>query len=232
MVMTDVDWDLRIYLARYPTGLLRNQARLLQSYCFQILCAIEYLHLNLIVHRDIKAANILVDRQGTLRLADFGMARRILLDRKNYTQHVVTLRYRAPELLLGVRDYDSSVDIWSVAVLFIEMATGRLPFRGDSESDQLRQMFNFTGTPTEATWPGVSKLPGYAASTMVFLRPRRLTEICHIGDSALADLVEKMLQLDPGARITASAALEHRYFDGVSQMLRDRLRGPLSGEEG
>jgi serine/threonine protein kinase len=99
----------------------------------QILLGLDYLHENNIIHRDIKGANILLNNRGEVKLADFGLARlhnpdnRII---KMYTNRVVTLWYRSPELLLGEHNYGTSIDMWSVGCVFAELLTGTPPFRG------------------------------------------------------------------------------------------------------
>ena len=105
---------------------------------------------------DLKPQNMLVDaHSGTLKLADFGIARAFTVPLRPYTHEVITLWYRAPEILLGGSEYSVPVDIWSVGTVVSEMATGRPLFPGDSEIDQLLKIFKVRGTPNEDVWPGV-----------------------------------------------------------------------------
>eukprot|EP00826_Nyctotherus_ovalis_P057040 TRINITY_DN7792_c0_g1_i7.p1 TRINITY_DN7792_c0_g1~~TRINITY_DN7792_c0_g1_i7.p1 ORF type:complete len:331 (+),score=49.91 TRINITY_DN7792_c0_g1_i7:176-1168(+) len=126
----------------------------------QLLEALNYLHSNSIMHRDVKGANVLLDNKGQVKLADFGLAR--LLDFQpdpHYTNRVATLWYRAPELLLGSHDYTTAIDMWSLGCLFFELLTFRPLFPGDRESRMVDLICQTCGVPTEETWPGVSSLP-------------------------------------------------------------------------
>jgi cyclin-dependent kinase 12/13 len=127
----------------------------------QVLTGINYIHSNNIIHRDIKGANILINNKGEVKIADFGLARQHNPSphvNKQYTNRVVTLWYRSPELLLGSTNYGPSVDIWSVGCLFSELLTGVAPFRANKEQEQIEKIFEKCGSPTEETWPGVTKL--------------------------------------------------------------------------
>jgi len=117
------------------------------------------MHSKKILHRDVKGANILISNQGDVKLADFGLARSTV-NMRELTKKVVTLWYRAPELLLGERKYDDRIDVWSAGCLFAELLMNRPLFPGASEPAQMDLIFALCGTPTEATWPGVTKLMG------------------------------------------------------------------------
>lgn len=103
----------------------------------------------------------MLDNKGKIKIADFGLARAFGIPVRQYTHEVVTLWYRAPEVLLGAAKYSSPVDVWSVACIFAEMLTKIPLFHGDSEIDQLFRIFRTLSTPTDETWPGLSKLPSY-----------------------------------------------------------------------
>ena len=122
----------------------------------QILDGVCFLHSNCVMHRDIKGANILMNRKGDIKLADFGLAR-VMADRyPNYTNPVVTLWYRAPELLLGSVLYTSAIDIWSVGCCFAELLNSQPLFNGAREGKMLEQIYQKCGSPNEETWPGVT----------------------------------------------------------------------------
>jgi len=128
----------------------------------QLLWGVQHLHEHSIMHRDIKGANLLLSNRGELKLTDFGLAREINPSRKNYTNRVVTLWYRAPELLLGSEKYTPSIDMWSVGCFFSELLTNEPLFPGDNDVRQLQMIFKKCGFPTEESCPGVSILKNYS----------------------------------------------------------------------
>jgi len=131
----------------------------------QILEGVHYLHSRSIIHRDIKGANILIGKDGLVKLADFGLARAFNPHKQGiqYTNRVVTLWYRAPELLLGSRSYTDTVDLWSVGCVFAEMFLGRVLFPGEKEEQQMQLLYEKCGAANEHNWPGVSQLKEYKA---------------------------------------------------------------------
>lgn len=149
--------DLKHYMdARAGSGL---PADVVASFTYQIFAGVAFCHEHRVLHRDLKPQNLLLDTAGTLKLADFGLARAFSSPRRAYTREVITLWYRAPEILLGAEHYSTPVDVWSVGCIFAEMASSRPLFPGDSEIDELFKIFRHLGTPTDESWPGVTKLP-------------------------------------------------------------------------
>lgn len=146
-----------------------------------------------------------------MKLADFGLARAFGIPIRTYTHEVVTLWYRAPEILLGARQYACAVDVWSIGCIFAEMAMRRPLFPGDSEIDELFRIFRVLGTPTETMWCGVTSLPDYKMSFPAW-RSHPLSESVSGLDALGLNLLEVMLQYEPAKRISASAAMEHPYF--------------------
>ena len=128
---------------------------------FQMIAGLNFCHARRILHRDLKPQNLLIDRSGALKLADFGLARAFGIPVRTYTHEVVTLWYRAPEILLGQQQYSTPVDMWSIGTIFAEMVMKCPLYPGDSEIDELFKIFRTLGTPNEELWPGVSKLPDY-----------------------------------------------------------------------
>ena len=149
--------DLRKYLDNCKAAPIDPQ--LVKSYLFQILLGLCYCHSRRIIHRDLKPQNLLIDKDGNIKLADFGLARAFSIPLRPYTHEIVTLWYRAPEVLLGQQSYSTPVDMWSVGAIFAEMLSKKAIFPGDSEFDQIMKTFQILGTPTEDVWEGVTSLP-------------------------------------------------------------------------
>ncbi|XP_055098156.1 cyclin-dependent kinase 3 isoform X2 [Symphalangus syndactylus] len=183
----------------------------LQSYLFQLLQGVSFCHSHRVIHRDLKPQNLLINELGAIKLADFGLARAFGVPLRTYTHEVVTLWYRAPEILLGSKFYTTAVDIWSIGCIFAEMVTRKALFPGDSEIDQLFRIFRTLGTPSEDTWPGVTQLPDYKGSFPKWTR-KGLEEIVPNLEPEGRDLLMQLLQYDPCQRITAKTALAHPYF--------------------
>jgi len=152
-------------------------------------------------------------RKGQLKLADFGLARAFGIPVRSYTHEVVTLWYRAPDVLMGSRKYSTPVDIWSVGCIFAEMANGRPLVAGTSESDQLDRIFRLLGTPTIADYPGIIELPEFSPELPKYPPPRHgIAGLVPTLDASGVDLLSRMLQYDPARRVTAQKALEHPFF--------------------
>ncbi|KAH9498192.1 Cyclin-dependent kinase 2 [Bulinus truncatus] len=203
--------DLKKYMDSFPSNEQINPTLIK---VFKLLNGISYCHSHRVLHRDLKPQNLLIDMQGNIKLADFGLARAFGVPVRTYTHEVVTLWYRAPEILLGSRFYSTPVDVWSLGCIFVEMVRRQALFPGDSEIDQLFRIFRTLGTPDEITWPGVTSLPDYKSSfpkwpvkDVAILAPG----LCSEG----IDLLRKMLTYEPSKRISAKLALHHPFFIGV-----------------
>ncbi len=183
---------------------------------YQILEGLQYLHKNNILHRDIKTANILLNNKGEVKIGDFGLARIINPNlKKRITNRVVTLWYRAPELLFGENIYGSAIDVWSVGCVFSELITGVPLFKGWRESDQIEKICEIIGTPDESNWPGVSKLEFYSKlcpKKKYDFSLRKIYDDNDKVDDVCFDLLKKMLYLDPKQRIKVDDALQHEFF--------------------
>ncbi|KAF2920461.1 hypothetical protein DAI22_08g210000 [Oryza sativa Japonica Group] len=153
----------------------------------------------------------------TVKIADLGLSRSFTVPLKKYTHEILTLWYRAPEVLLGAAHYSTPVDIWSVGCIFAELATNQPLFAGDSEVQQLLHIFKLLGTPNEQVWPGVSKLPNWHEYPQ--WNPSKVSDLVHGLDADALDLLEKMLQYEPSKRISAKKAMEHPYFNDVNKEL-------------
>ena len=208
------------YLSHDLTGLLNHPTFKLEHahkkhLAKQLFEGLDYLHRRGVLHRDIKAANILVSNNGQLKLADFGLARFFAKRRQlDYTNRVITIWYRPPELLLGETQYGPAVDIWSAACVMIEIFTKHAIFPGDGgEINQLDKVYNILGTPTKSEWPGLVDMPWFELlrpterRTNIFAEKyrERLTP-------AAFELLQAMFLYDPAKRPTAGDVLEHPYF--------------------
>ncbi|KAK9833456.1 hypothetical protein WJX81_006996 [Elliptochloris bilobata] len=221
LVFEFLDLDLKKHMDANPN--LCRDHRLVKLYLYQMLQGIAYCHSHRVLHRDLKPQNLLIDRaNNALKLADFGLARAFGLPVRAYTHEVVTLWYRAPEILLGAKHYSTPVDVWSIGCIFAEMINQRPLFPGDSEIDELFKIFRTLGTPMEVTWPGVSELPDYKDSFPKW-HPRPMQEVVPSMEAQGADLLAQMLCYEPARRVTAKAALQHPYFAEIQQLLNQHI---------
>eukprot|EP00088_Acartia_fossae_P035761 TRINITY_DN3688_c0_g1_i10.p1 TRINITY_DN3688_c0_g1~~TRINITY_DN3688_c0_g1_i10.p1 ORF type:complete len:325 (-),score=39.79 TRINITY_DN3688_c0_g1_i10:466-1440(-) len=221
MVFEYLDKDLKRQLDDY---VLKRKSRdpgyvgglpepVVKSYLQQIAAGLAYCHSHSVLHRDMKPQNLLVDSEGHIKLADFGLARSFRIPSRTLTHEVITMWYRPPEILLGSQHYSTPVDIWSLGCIFYEMLMKSPLYAGDSEIDQLFRIFRSLGTPTEESWPGVFMLPEYKS---VFPNwqgkdPYKILDADKYSHDA-RDILAKMLVYAPEERISAKECLMHPYL--------------------
>jgi len=215
LIFEYVDQDLKKAIDKRAGGFTGIA---LKKLVYQLIDGLYFCHRHRIIHRDLKPANILLTSDNTLKIADFGLARAFQVPLHTYTHEVVTLWYRAPEILLGEKHYTPAVDMWSVGCIFAELVRGKVLFRGDSEIGQLYEVFQVLGTPQEnnGSWSGVSKLPDYR-DVFPKWNPQPLQNILPQLDGQGIDLLSQMLKYHPGDRISAKEALKHPWFNEVRQ---------------
>ncbi|KAF8317157.1 CMGC/CDK/CDK7 protein kinase [Clavulina sp. PMI_390] len=185
----------------------------IKSWMGMTIRGLEFCHRNWILHRDLKPNNLLIDAEGNLKLADFGLARDFADPGSKMTCQVITRWYRPPELLFGARYYSGAVDIWSVGCIFAELMLRTPYLPGDSDMGQIKTIFHALGTPTEEDWPGHTKLPDYVAVGQFPKNPLR-TLFTAASNDAL-DLLSRLLTYDPRRRCTAMEGLNHKYFTSL-----------------
>ncbi|CAH3135452.1 unnamed protein product [Pocillopora meandrina] len=220
IVMDYVEHDLKVLMEHMTQGFRIGEIKTLM---IQLLRAVAHLHDNWILHRDLKASNLLLSNKGILKVGDFGLAREYGSPLKNYTPVVVTLWYRAPELLLGTKEYSTPIDLWSVGCIFAELLTMKPLFPGKSEIDQINRIFKELGTPSDKIWPGppsYSELPAVQKMTFTDYPYNNLRNRfgAYLTDKGF-DLLNRFLTYDPDKdkRITAENALKHAYFSESPQ---------------
>nr|CDS18483.1 cyclin dependent kinase 9 [Echinococcus granulosus] len=185
----------------------------------QLLKGLFYLHKNNVLHRDLKAANILINRNGVLKIADFGLARRTVASTRpdrppRYTGRVVTLWYRPPEILLNDRNYGKPVDMWGAGCIMAELWTKFPIMQGDNELAQLKLIINLCGSINSEVWPGVERLDAFRDAQLPRDIKRHVRERLKdkVSSPTAIDLIDKLLVIDPSKRFTADQALSHDYF--------------------
>ncbi|CAN1799042.1 Cyclin-dependent kinase B2-1 [Linum perenne] len=217
LVFEYMDTDVKKYIRSFRQTRETIPVNIVKSLMYQLCKGVAFCHGHGIVHRDLKPHNLLMDRKTMmLKIADLGLARAFTLPIKKYTHEILTLWYRAPEVLLGDTHYSIAVDIWSVGCIFgipAELVNLQAIFQGDSELQQLLHIFRLLGTPNEEMWPGVSSLVNWHEYPQ--WSPKCLSTAVPTLDKDGLDLLTQMLKYDPSKRITAKNAMEHPYFNDV-----------------
>jgi serine/threonine protein kinase len=221
--------DLKTFISGHKELVSISDAKII---VYQLLKGLELLDSYSIMHRDLKPQNILIIQPDNdvekklnfdfpvVKLADFGLARSCSIPVQNYTPGVVTLWYRAPELLLGYPKYNESIEIWSLGCIFFEILTKKALFTGDTENNQLKKIFERLGSPNVVEWPDLKIYPNYETiKNWQNFDEQPLMEYIPDIDELGYDLLTKMLQMNPKMRISTVEALEHKWFDDIREIV-------------
>jgi len=220
MVFEYLEYDLTGVL---ETPEIRFTQDHVKSWSHQLLLGTHYMHTNKVIHRDLKASNLLINKKGELKIADWGLARSWNSDMKRLTNKVITLWYRPPELLLGCSEYTDKIDMWSVGCIIAEMFRRSGFLKGSNEATQLDLIFHTFGHPTEEDWPDFKQKcklwPKFGPGEGEPLLPSRLREAltCQLPNpkwmtEQTIHMIQKLLEMNPDKRWTAEQALDSDYF--------------------
>ncbi|KAK1790474.1 hypothetical protein P4O66_014365, partial [Electrophorus voltai] len=212
LVFEYLDKDLKQYMDDCGNIMSMHNVKI---FLFQILRGLAYCHRRKVLHRDLKPQNLLINERGELKLADFGLARAKSVPTKTYSNEVVTLWYRPPDVLLGSSEYSTQIDMWGVGCIFYEMAAGRPLFPGSTVEDELHLIFRLLGTPTEDNWPGISSIEEFKSYNFPKYKPQPFINHAPRLDTEGIELLLSFLKYESKKRISADDSMKQSYFKSL-----------------
>ncbi|KAJ7704362.1 kinase-like domain-containing protein [Mycena rosella] len=227
LVFEFCEQDLKRYMDQHGNRGALDPATV-RSFMFQLLKGTNFCHENQVLHRDLKPQNLLINRKMELKLGDFGLARAFGVPVNTFSNEVVTLWYRAPDVLLGSRTYSTSIDLWSCGCIFAEMISGMPLFRGKDNNDQLLHIMKILGTPSHQQFAKMLKdSPEIVLKDFPPMPKANLAQVLPKASPAALDLLERLLKFDPSERISAAEALSHPYFTETTNAVPNPSPGSM-----
>ncbi|KAJ6581383.1 kinase-like domain-containing protein [Mycena capillaripes] len=188
-----------------------------QYFVYQILRGMKFVHSASVIHRDLKPGNLLVNADCELKICDFGLSRGFE-NASHLTEYVATRWYRAPEIMLGFREYDTAIDVWSIGCILAELLSSQPLFKGKDYVDQLKKILDVLGSPEETVLQKIAseKARAYVRSLPIS-KKKPFTKILPAADVQAIELLSHMLTFDPDQRFTVAEALEHPWLSGYHE---------------
>ncbi|CAI2372423.1 unnamed protein product [Moneuplotes crassus] len=218
LVLELLEFDLFDYIKFWKTNEGDEEKRMkeIQRIMYMLISAVHQCHMNNIMHRDIKPSNIMFDKSGKLKLIDFGLARVSVPD-ESLPERVMSLEigtrwYKAPEVLLGAKDYDKSIDIWAIGCIFGELLGNKTLFKGCNDIEQIVMVIKTIGTPNDTTWPNFKNLPDFPKLIFPKSEGTSMKDIFPKYEGVITDFLQDLLTLNPENRLLTSEALKNKYF--------------------
>ncbi|XP_064640928.1 cyclin-dependent kinase 10-like isoform X2 [Lineus longissimus] len=209
LVMQYCEQDLASLLDNMQSPFSEAQVKCIM---LQVFKGLKYLHSKFIIHRDLKVSNLLMTDKGCVKIADFGLARTFGVPMKPMTPKVVTLWYRAPELLLMDKNQMTAIDMWAAGCILGEMLAHHPLLPGRTEIHQIELIIEMFGTPNESIWPGFNDLPALEHFSLKKQPYNNLRHTFPWLSEAGVRLLNFLFMYDPQKRASAADCCDSSYF--------------------